>query len=207
MRKDLLRISLWSMLVMLFGGSLSAKAQDVTATWDYANATIMESTMAFSGTSEAGKVASIENNGIEMIIEANGATFRNNGNNIQVRTGAVFKVPVKNIGDLVTVKGYPGYSKYTIGSSTEVLTDENSYKAKAGDVENGFVAVTSADANNYYYSLSVVQKAPKEATTLENEAATATFPSIWVLTARRLTSATMPTTSCRARWLTVVGYS
>lgn len=173
MKKNLQRLSLLCLLAMV---GMLAQAQTVTATWDFADATIMESTMAFSGTSEAGKVASVENNGIEMIIEANGATFRNNGNNIQVRTGAVFKVPVKNIGDLVTVKGYPGYSKYTIGSSTEVLTDENSYKAKAGDVENGFVAVTSADANNYYYSLSVEQYAPKEATTLENEAATATFP-------------------------------
>lgn len=176
MRKKLLCLSILSILTMLFGGSLSVAAQDVTATWDYANATIMESTMAFSGTSEAGKVASVENNGIEMIVEANGATFRNNGNNIQVKTGAVFKVPVKNFGDLVTVKGYPGYSKYTIGNSTEVLTDENSYKAKASDVEKGYVAVTSADPNNYYYSLSVVQYAPKEATTLDNEAVTATFP-------------------------------
>ena len=176
MRKKLLCLSILSILTMLFGGSLSVVAQDVTATWDYANATIMESTMAFSGTSEAGKVASVENNGIEMIVEANGATFRNNGNNIQVKTGAVFKVPVKNFGDLVTVKGYPGYSKYTIGNSTEVLTDENSYKAKASDVEKGYVAVTSADPNNYYYSLSVVQYAPKEATTLDNEAVTATFP-------------------------------
>ena len=176
MRKKLLCLSILSILMMLFGGSLSAAAQDVTATWDYANATIMESTMAFSGTSEAGKVASVENNGIEMIVEANGASFRNNGNNIQVSTGAVFKVPVKNIGDLVTVKGYPGYSKYTIGNSTEVLTDENSYKAKTGDVEKGYVAVTSADGNNYYYSLSVVQYAPKEATTLDNEAVAATFP-------------------------------
>ena len=167
---------LYSIKVVQDKEAAASIVQDVTATWDYANATIMESTMAFSGTSEAGKVASVENNGIEMIIEANGAAFRNNGNNIQVRNGAVFKVPVKNIGDLVTVKGYPGYSKYTIGSSTEVLTDENSYKAKAGDVENGFVAVTSADDNNYYYSLSVVQYAPKENTTLDNEAATATFP-------------------------------
>ena len=158
------------------GGDTPQPTEDVTATWDYADATVMENTMALSGTTEAGTVASVENNGIEMIVEANGATFRNNGNNIQVRTGAVFKVPVKNIGDLVTVKGYPGYSKYTIGNSTEVLTDENSYKAKSSDVENGFVAVTSADGNNYYYSLSVVQYAPKEATTLDNEAVTATFP-------------------------------
>lgn len=158
------------------GGDTPQPTEDVTATWDYADATVMENTMALSGTTVAGTVASIENNGIEMIVEANGATFRNNGNNIQVRTGAVFKVPVKSIGDLVTVKGYPDYSKYTIGNSTEVLTDENSYKAKASDVENGYVAVTSADGNNYYYSLSVVQYAPKEATTLDNEAVTATFP-------------------------------
>ena len=167
---------LYSIKVVQDKDAAASVVQDVTATWDYADATIMESTMAFSGTTEAGTVASIENNGIEMTIEANGASFRNNGNNIQVRSGAVFKVPVKNIGDLVTVKGYPGYSKYTIGSSTEVLTDENSYKAKAGDVENGYVAITSADGNNYYYSISVVQYAPKEATTLDNEAVTATFP-------------------------------
>ena len=106
MKKNLQRLSLLCLLAMV---GMLAQAQTVTATWDFADATIMESTMAFSGTSEAGKVASVENNGIEMIIEANGASFRNNGNNIQVRTGAVFKVPVKNIGDLVTVKGSPGY--------------------------------------------------------------------------------------------------
>ena len=150
--------------------------EDVTGTWDYGNADVMSATMGFSGSSESGEVEAIEKNGLKMTVEANGASFRNNGNNIQVGSGAVFKVPVKNIGDLVTVKGFPGYSKYTIGNSTEVLTDENTYKAKTSDVEKGYVAITSADNNNYYYSISVTQYAPKEATTLDNEAVTATFP-------------------------------
>ena len=150
-------------------------AQDVTGTWNYADAGIMEATMAFSGSSEAGEVEAAEKNGLMMVVEANGASFRNNGNNIQVRTGAVFKIPVKNAGDLITVKGYPGYSYYTIGNSTVELNDENTYTAKISDAEAGYVAVTSKNDNNYFLSLSVVQYAPKEKTTLDNEAATVTF--------------------------------
>ena len=150
-------------------------AQDVTGTWSYADAGIMEATMAFSGSTEAGEVEAAEKNGLMMVVEANGASFRNNGNNIQVRTGAVFKIPVKNAGDLITVKGYPGYSYYTIGNSTVELNDENTYTAKISDAEVGYVAVTSKNDNNYFLSLSVVQYAPKEKTTLDNEAATVTF--------------------------------
>ena len=149
---------------------------DVNATWDYGNTGVMDETMALAGNSIPGTVNCIENNGIVMTVEANGASFRNNGNNIQVRTGAVFKVPVKNAGDLITVKGYPGYSYYTIGNGTEVLNDENTYKAKLSDAEAGYVAVTSANDNNYYLSISVIQYAPKEKITLDNEAATITFP-------------------------------
>ena len=150
--------------------------KDVTGTWTYGDEDVMTATMALSGSSEAGEVEAAEKNGLMMIVEANGATFRNNGNNIQVRTGAVFKVPVQNAGDLVTVKGYPGYSHYSIGNSTAELTDENTYKAKISDAEAGYVAVTSLNDNNYYLSLSVVQYAPKEKITLDNEMATVTFP-------------------------------
>ena len=111
-----------------------------------------------------------------MTVEANGASFRNNGNNIQVGKGASFKIPVKNAGDLITIKGYPGYSKYTIGTSNEIMTDENTYKAKISDAEAGYVAVTSADNNNYYLSLSVVLYAPKEKITLDNEAVAINYP-------------------------------
>ena len=149
--------------------------QDVTGTWSFANAGIMEATMAFSGSSESGEVESIEKNGLKMTVEANGASFRNNGDNIQVRTGAVFKIPVKTAGDLITVVGYPGYSYYTIAGS-DVLNNENTYKAKISDAEAGYVAVISKNDNNYYKSISVVQYATKEKITLDNEPASATFP-------------------------------
>ena len=168
------------LILTLLGMSQSAVAfandpQDVTGTWSYANAGIMEATMAFSGSSAAGEVEAVEKNGLKMTVEANGAAFRNNGDNIQVRTSAVFKIPVKNAGDLITVVGYPGYSYYTIAGS-DVLNDENTYKAKASDAEAGYVAVTSKNDNNYFKSISVVQYAPKGKTTLDNVAASATFP-------------------------------
>ncbi|MBO4464990.1 MAG: InlB B-repeat-containing protein [Prevotella sp.] len=157
-------------------------SQDITGTWSYADKGVMDATMALSGSSEAGEVEAMEKNGLKMIVEANGATFRNNsGTNIQVRSGAVFKIPVKNAGDLVTVKGYPDYSYYSIGNSDEIITNTQSnpvttYTAKRSDAEVGYVAVTSVNDNNYYYSLSVVQYAPKEKITLDNEPATVTFP-------------------------------
>ena len=151
-------------------------AQDITGTWSYANTAVMDATIALSGSNEAGEVEAMEKNGLKMIVEANGASFRNNGDNIQVRSGAVFKIPVKNAGDLITVNGYPGYSYYTIGNSTQELNNDNSYKAKLSDAEAGYVAVTSTNDNNYFKSLSVTQYAPKEKTTLDNEPASATFP-------------------------------
>jgi hypothetical protein len=157
-------------------GSEEPVSQDVTGTWDFGNSDVMAATMALSGSTTSGEIDAIEKNDLKMTVEANGAAFRNNGNNIQARNGAVFKIPVKNAGDLVTVKGYPGYSYYTIGNSTEVLNNETTYKAKLSDVEAGYVAVTSQNDNNYFYSLSVVQYAPKEKTTLDNEAVTITFP-------------------------------
>lgn len=152
--------------------------EDVTATWDYSDADVMAATVALSQGS--GKVDDVAKDGIKMTVESNGASFRNNGNNIQVQQGAVFKVPVQSTEDVVTVKGYPGYSYYTIGNSDEYQNTndnpETTYKAKLADVEQGFVAITSTNNNNYYYSISVDLKAKKEPVTLDNEAVTATFP-------------------------------
>ena len=151
--------------------------EDVTATWDFGDGDVMAATMALSGTSTPGKVDDVAKDGIKMTVEANGATFRNNnGTNIQVRTGAVFKVPVQSTDDVVTVNGYPNYSFYAIGNNTTELNDVNTYKAKLADVEQGYVAITSMSDNNYYYSISVDLKAPKEPVTLDNEPVTATFP-------------------------------
>ena len=170
MVNKLLRFSLISLLTMFCTNSF---AQAINVIWDFGDEATMNAVMAYSGTTEAGTV---KNNGLTLTIEANGATFRNNGNNIQVRNGAVFKVPVQSTADQVSVSGYPGYSKFSIGNSTEALTGDQTYTAKAIDVKNGYVAVTSLDDNNYYYSISVVQQPKPAPIKLVDEAATATFP-------------------------------
>ena len=168
----------WNKLTVTLPASKVAE-QDITGTWDYSNAAVMEATMALSGSNEAGEVSSIEGT-LKMTVLANGASFRNNGNNIQVRNGAEFRIPVRTAGDLVTIKGYPGYSYYKINDGDEITnTNDNpqtEYKAKGSDAERGYVSVVSTNGNNYFLSLSVVQYAPKEKITLDNEPATATFP-------------------------------
>ena len=165
------------------GGGESSINYPLTGTWDYSDEGVMTATMALSGTSDAGNVDAIENNGLKMAVLANGAAFRNNGNNIQIRNGAEFRIPVKNVGDLVTIKGYPGYSYYKINGGEEI-TNTNSnpqteYKAKASDAERGYVSVVSTNDNNYYYSLSVTQYAPKEGPELTEKSIYKTDFSEW----------------------------
>jgi len=192
MKRNFLRFSLLSILVALCGGMavsamLGEKSEspatggisrvaevDKTATWDYANATVMSETMAFSGSSASGSVKAVEDNGLVMTVVSNGAAFRNNGDNIQVRTGAEFRIPVVTTEDLVTVKGYPGYFSYTVGG-VAAANAETTYKAKNSDVQRGYVSVVSTGDNNYYYSLSVQQMKPRQLLVLDNAAATATF--------------------------------
>ena len=156
--------------------------QDITATWDYANANVMTETMALSGTTEPGEVNSIEKT-LKMTVEANGATFRDNSGNIQVRSGAVFKIPVRNAGDLVTIQGYPGYSYYKINNGDEITnTNDNpitEYTAKTSDATQGYVAITSTNDNNYYLSISVLQKAQSSGPTLVEKSIYKTDFSEW----------------------------
>ncbi|MCM1520867.1 MAG: pectinesterase family protein [Lachnoclostridium sp.] len=155
--------------------AIAPVTETTTATWDFSNSTVMDATMAFSGSTAEGTVACGENNGIEMTVLANGASFRDNNGNIQVRSGAEFRIPVATTEDVVTVKGYPNYSYYTI-SGVAATEAETSYKAKYSDVERGYVSVVSTDNNNYYYSLSVTLQPEKQLASLTDEPATATFP-------------------------------
>ena len=121
MKYKLLRFSLLSMLAMLFVGGAWALHRTgeesteptfpITATWDFTDADIVAAAVALSGSTEAG---TIENNGLQMTIEANGQTIRNNGNSIQTGDPVVFKVPVQGKKDVVTVVGFPGYFAYSI---------------------------------------------------------------------------------------------
>jgi len=147
---------------MFFGGLVFA--QDITGTWDFGNTDVMTATMAFSESSTAGQVDDVEKNGLKMTVLANGAKFRDNGNNIQVRTGAEFRVPVQSTKDVITVKGYPDYSYYSINGGDEIKNSQanpqTEYQVVASDVKRGYVSIVSTNDNNYFYSIKAELKAP-----------------------------------------------
>ena len=174
MKYKLLRFSLLGIFVMFAGVVSATELQDVTATWNFAANCANLAPKSEGGSYTAAKMAS-DVKDIEMNIIYNGGSIKNNDNSYQVTNGVEMQIPVKNAGDVITVKGYPGYSKYTIGNNAEELTNDNTYTAKRSDAEAGYVAVTSKDGNNYYISISVTQYAPKEMITLDNEPAMATF--------------------------------
>ena len=149
-------------------------AQDITATWDFVNNCAQLSPKADGGAYTAETMASnVE--GIEMTIVYNGGQIKNNDNSYQVGKGVEMRIPVKNKGDLVSVFGYPGYFSYSVGGK-DATEKDTEYKATTADAEKGYVSVVSTSGSNYINAISVTQYAPKEATTLDNEAVTATFP-------------------------------
>lgn len=139
-------------------------AQDITGTWSFGNADVMAATLALSGSNTAGEVDDVEKNGLKMTVLANGATFRNNNDNIQVRKGAEFRVPVQSTKDVITVKGYPGYSYYSINGGDEIKNDQANpqtvYQVVNADIKRGYVSIVSTNDNNYYYSIKAELKAP-----------------------------------------------
>jgi hypothetical protein len=153
MKKHLLRLStLWLLVV----AAVAAHAQDVTATWDFTNATVVAEAVALNGSTTAGTIKAVEDNGILLTVEANGQTIRDNGNSIQTGN-VVFKVPVQSKGDVVTVNGYSApYFAYSIGG-TDATEATTVYTAKASDVAQGYVEIVNK--SQYLISISVTQKA------------------------------------------------
>ena len=118
MKYKLLRFSLLGIFVMFAGVVSATELQDVTATWNFAANCANLAPKSEGGSYTAAKMAS-DVKDIEMNIIYNGGSIKNNDNSYQVTTGVEMQIPVKNAGDLITVKGYPGYSKYTIDTSIE----------------------------------------------------------------------------------------
>ena len=133
MVKQLQKIGTLCLLLML---AIVSKAESVKATWDFTNADVVAAVTALSGSTEAGTIKAVEDNGILLTVEANGQTIRNNGNSIQTGNPVVFKVPVKSAKDVVTVVGYPGYFAYSI-AGTDATEATTAYTATAADVNQG----------------------------------------------------------------------
>ena len=148
MVKQLQKIGTLCLLLML---AIVSKAESVKATWDFTNADVVAAVTALSGSTEAGTIKAVEDNGILLTVEANGQTIRNNGNSIQTGNPVVFKVPVKSAKDVVTVVGYPGYFAYSI-AGTDATEATTAYTATAADVNQGYVEIVSK--GQYIISIS-----------------------------------------------------
>lgn len=140
-------------------------ATDVTATWDFVKNCANLAPKAEGGAYTATTMAS-DVEGIEMTIVYNGGQIKNNDNSYYVGTGVEMQIPVKNVGDEVTVVGYPGYFHYSI-AGVEAENQTTTYKAKSTDVSQGYVAVVATASNNYINSISVTQYAPKSENIVE----------------------------------------
>ena len=144
-------VTLW--LLCLLAGL--AKAQDVTATWDFNDETIANILVASSLSTESDTILS---NNIALVVEANGNAIEKAENGIKTEDGVTFKVQVKSNLDVVTVKGGEDFA-YTIGGKA-VKKAKTSYTAKDDDVKNGYVTIINNSGS--LLSINVVQKeAPK----------------------------------------------
>ena len=151
MKKNLLRFGLLSLLLVF---AFIAKAQDVTAIWDFQH-NVPEGIN--TATNFQGKVGDITStvDGILLHIDATNGKLKGRDTDAQFNTGTILQVPVKSAKDIVTVTSYPGYHNYTIGgvAATEDATD---HKATTAEVAKGYVEVV-ATGDCYLYNVKVVQ--------------------------------------------------
>ena len=149
-----------------------AVAADVNAQWSWKDgipATIANVHVEGSTGTVASDVA-----GIELFVDASKGKLKSNGDNVQFNQGTIIRVPVISSNDVVTVVAHPyNFTEIKIGGNI-YNTESTEYKANASDAANGYVEV-EATTNFYLYSISVVQKAPQQLATLDNEPVTAVF--------------------------------
>ena len=151
MKKNLLRFGLLSLLLVF---AFIAKAQDVTAIWDFQH-NVPEGIN--TATNFQGKVGDITStvDGILLHVDATNGKLKGRTTDAQFNTGTILQVPIKSAKDIVTVTSCHGYHNYTIGgiAATEDATD---HKATTAEVAKGYVEVV-ATGGCYLYNVKVVQ--------------------------------------------------
>ena len=150
MKRNLLRFGLLSLLLVF---ACIAKAQDVTAIWDFQKNLPegINTATNFQGTT--GDVNSTVE-GITMHVDATTGKLKGRTSDAQFNTGTKLQIPVKSAKDVVTVTSYPNYHNYTIGgvAATADITD---HKASSAEVAQGYVEVI-ATGGCYLYQVKVV---------------------------------------------------
>ena len=151
MKRNLLRFGLLSLLLVF---ACIAKAQDVTAIWDFQNNKPGGINAATNFEGKTGEVNSTMD-GITMRVDATTGKLTGRTSDTQFNAGTKLQIPVKSAKDVVTVTSYPNYHNYTVGGIA-ATTDVTEHKATSAEVTQGYVEVI-ATATSYLYQIKVVQ--------------------------------------------------
>ena len=150
MKRNLLRLGLLSLLLVF---AFIAKAQNVTAVWDFQNNLPEGINTAANFQGKEGDLASTVE-GITMHVNATQGKLKGRTFDAQFNTGTILQIPVKSANDVLTVTSYPNYHNLTVGgkAATEDVTE---YNATSAEVAKGYVEVV-ATGNCYLYQVKVV---------------------------------------------------
>ena len=149
MKQNLLKLG---MICLMLVFSFIAKAQDVTATWDFQH-NLPEGINSTNIQKGEGDVASnVE--GISLHVNATTGKLAGRTSDAQFNQGAIIQVPVKSAKDIVTITSYPNYHNYTVGG-TAATADVTEHKATTAEVAQGYVEIIGTAAN-YLYNIKVV---------------------------------------------------
>lgn len=151
MKRNLLRFGLLSLLLVF---ACIAKAQDVTAIWDFQNNKPGGINAATNFEGKIGEVNSTMDD-ITMCVDATTGKLTGRTSDAQFNAGTKLQIPVKSAKDVVTVTSYPNYHNYTVGGIA-ATTDVTEHKATSAEVTQGYVEVI-ATATSYLYQIKVVQ--------------------------------------------------
>lgn len=150
MKRNLLRLGLLSLLLVF---AFIAKAQNVTAVWDFQNNLPEGINTAANFQGNEGDLASTVE-GITMHVNATQGKLKGRPSDAQFNAGTILQIPVKSANDVLTVTSYPNYHNLTVGgkAATEDVTE---YNATSAEVAKGYVEVV-ATGNCYLYQVKVV---------------------------------------------------
>ena len=150
MKRNLLRLGLLSLLLVF---AFIAKAQNVTAVWDFQKNLPEGINTAANFQSNEGDLASTVE-GITMHVNAIQGKLKGRTTDAQFNAGTILQIPVKSAKDVVTVTTYPNYHNLTVGgkAATEDVTE---YNATTAEVAKGYVEVV-ATGGCYLYQVKVV---------------------------------------------------
>lgn len=151
MKRNLLRFGLLSLLLVF---AFVAKAQDVTALWDFQHNVPEGINNATNFQGKTGDIASTVD-GIMLHVDATNGKLKGRQSDAQFNQGTILQVPVKSAKDIVTVTSYPNYHNYTIGG-VAATADATDHKATTAEVAKGYVEVV-ATGGCYLYNVKVVQ--------------------------------------------------